>query len=221
VGAEPGDYVMLAMTDTGVGMDEEVLAHIFEPYFTTKERGRGTGLGLATVYGIVKQSGGHLWAYSEPGQGTTLKVYLPRAQADEEKEGLQQVSSASGVPQGRGETVLVIEDDPVVRDAACKALQANSYRVLEAADAGQAMEIAMREDTIDLLFTDVIMRGKNGRQIAEELSAVHPEMKVLYTSGYTDNVIAHHGVLEEGFLLLQKPYAPSSLVKKVREVLDS
>ncbi|HWP42714.1 MAG TPA: response regulator [Blastocatellia bacterium] len=215
----PGDYVMLALSDSGVGMDEETLSHIFEPFFTTKEAGKGTGLGLSTVYGIVKQTGGHIWIYSEPGRGTTVKVYLPRV--DE----MAEVSSArapfSAMPRGT-ETVLLVEDDRTLLTLACQVLEMSGYTVLNAASGEEAIELSKQhKGPIHLLLTDVVMPRMSGRELVEKLTSARPHTKVLYMSGYTDDSIVHHGVLEADMAYLQKPFTPDSLARKVREVLDA
>ncbi|MCS6775337.1 MAG: ATP-binding protein [Chloroherpetonaceae bacterium] len=214
----PGDYVMLAVSDTGVGMDAETLQHIFEPFFTTKPKGAGTGLGLATCYGIVKQHRGHIWAYSEPGVGTTFKVYLPRSQSVHS----QSTGLLFPLEQLQGEeTVLVVEDDPNVRHIAVASLQTRGYTVLQASSGSEALQVASAYvGTIHLLVTDVIMPGMSGRQLADALAAARPGIRVLFTSGYTDNTIVHHGVLEAGVSFLQKPYTPQALAARVRETLD-
>ena len=215
----PGDYVCLAVTDSGLGMDEATQAHLFEPFFTTKEVGKGTGLGLATVYGIVKQSGGYIWVYSEPGRGTTVKVYLPRVPGAAE-----QPLPAPEPPPLRGghETVLLVEDAAPVRTLARRSLEACGYRVLDAADGRSAIELSARHaGEIAVLVTDVVMPGMSGRELAERLAPARPAMKVLYTSGYTDDAMVRQGVLNAGVAFLQKPFVPDSLARKVREVLDS
>jgi two-component system cell cycle sensor histidine kinase/response regulator CckA len=217
--AQPGPYVMFAVSDTGVGMDAATQARIFEPFFTTKEKGKGTGLGLATVYGIVKQSGGWIWVYSEPGQGTTFKVYLPRVA---EAAAPAAPSPAPPVSVRGSETVLVVEDDEMIRKLIHKVLKANGYTVLVAASGGDAERVAGQHDgPIHLLMTDVVMPGLNGREVARRLTAVRAGIRVLYLSGYTDDAIVHHGVLEPGVAFLQKPFSPTVLGRKVREVLDS
>jgi CheY-like chemotaxis protein len=217
----PGDYVMLAISDTGLGMDSETQSHIFEPFFTTKGL-KGTGLGLSTVYGIVKQSGGYIWVYSEPGKGTTFKIYLPRV-AEKAESPAQVASTAESVAAEPGtETILLVEDETNLRYLARQFLEKQGYRVIEAADGAIAMQIAVaHEGMIHLLLTDVIMPGMNGRELAQRVSEIRPNTKVLYMSGYTENVIGHNGTLDAGVRLLQKPFTLSSLKSKVREVLDS
>jgi len=221
VEVQPGPYVMLAISDTGVGMDKETMSHLFEPFFTTKEVGKGTGLGLATVYGIVKQSGGHITVYSEPGLGTTFKVYLPRVEEESAAEEEPQLQIPAELLQGQ-ETILVVEDEEVVRDLAVRVLRKQGYTVLQAQDGAEALRVCREhQGPIHLLITDVVMPGgMSGRQVAEQLQPLQPEMKVLYMSGYTENAIVHHGVLELGTVLLQKPFTPSSLAHKVRQILD-
>ncbi len=219
VSAQPGSYVMLAVSDTGSGMDAVTQARIFEPFFTTKEKGKGTGLGLATVYGIVKQSGGWIWVYSEPGHGTTFKIYLPRV-----TEAAAPAAPSPVLPISvRGsETVLLVEDDEMIRALVQKVLKANGYTTLVAESGPAALRLAGQHDgRIHLLMTDVVMPGMNGREVAERLAPAHAGIKVLYLSGYTDDAIVHHGVLEPGIAFLQKPFTPAVLVRKVREVLDA
>jgi CheY-like chemotaxis protein len=219
VEVSPGDYAMLAVSDTGQGMDATIQQHIFEPFFTTKEPGRGTGLGLATVYGIVKQHGGHVWLYSEPGKGTTFKIYLPRA--EEAAPETRRPREIEFIPCGT-ETILLVEDDVLVRDMAAQALDAQGYAVLSAASGAEALRTAQEfAGEIHLLLTDVVMPQMSGRTLAERLQSTRPNLKVLYASGYTDNTIVHHGMLEPGIALLQKPFTPASLTRKVRETLDA
>jgi len=216
----PGYYVLLAVSDTGRGMDEETRKQIFDPFFTTKEVGKGTGLGSSTVYGIVKQSGGYVWAYSEPDHGTTFKIYLPQIEVETEKQ--QKGLADKQEPMGGTETILLVEDEESLRKMAGKILEGYGYAVVEATDGMEALEIVNKEDhpEIDLLVTDVIMPKMGGKELAGKLTEEYPKLKVLYISGYTDNAIAHHGVLDEGVSLLSKPFSLQSLAKKVREVLD-
>jgi len=215
--AAPGRYVMLAVTDTGMGMDAATQARIFEPFFTTKDVGKGTGLGLATVQGIVQQSGGFIWVYSEPNHGTCFKIYLPRVD--------EPVSAAASesVERTRGtETVLVVEDVAAVRAVICKMLERYGYRVLDAADGEAAVRVADASgEHIHLLLTDVVMPNINGRDLAALFAKTRPTTKVLFMSGYTDDAIVRHGILEEGIAYLQKPFTPQSLARKVRGVLDA
>ncbi len=220
VAVVPGDYVMLAISDTGCGMSEETRLHIFEPFFTTKEQGKGTGLGLSMVYGIVRQSGGNIWVYSEEGRGTTFKIYFPRVTARAEE--YKRTSGALDGPGG-SETILLVEDAELVRNLARQVLEGAGYRVLEAANAEAAIALCERinGDRIDLLLTDVIMPGMSGNDMSRILLKKQPGMPVLYMSGYTDDAIVQHGVLEEGINFLQKPFTPCALASKVREVLDT
>ena len=214
----PGPYVMLSISDTGVGMTKEVQEKIFEPFFTTKEMGRGTGLGLSTVYGIVKQFGGNIWVYSEVGKGSTFKIYLPRV--EEPLDEVVRKEVIGEIPRG-SETILVVEDEEVVRKLAVKALKKQGYKVLDAPDGGQALILCEKyQDPIHLILTDVVMPGINGRELVERLKRIHPEMKALYMSGYTDNVVFHHGILEQELAFIQKPFTLENLGRKVREVLD-
>ncbi|HSM00661.1 MAG TPA: PAS domain S-box protein [Candidatus Limnocylindria bacterium] len=216
---QPGSYVILAVTDTGVGMDEHTMSRLFEPFFTTKEVGKGTGLGLATVYGIVKQSGGYIWAYSEVGRGTTFKVLLPGEEAVAE---LEEKEVAYLYPSGGKETVLVVEDEKLVRDLVREILSHHGYDVLEASRGAEALEVSGRQKgPIHLLISDVVMPGMTGPELARRLTALRPEMGVLFMSGYTDDTILHHGVFEHGAEYLQKPFKASALGAKVRKVLDA
>jgi PAS domain S-box-containing protein len=217
-----GRYVMLAVSDTGTGMSPETVAHIFEPFYTTKESGRGTGLGLSTVYGIVKQSGGYIWVYSEPGRGSSFKVYLPRV--EQEPEALPAVRVASGEQTG-SETILLVEDQPQVRELARMSLSEKGYTVLVASSPEDAEGACARHGAeIHLLLTDLIMPGITGRELAKRLTARHPKMRVLCMSGYTFGITTQtgmqSGLLEDGVAFLQKPFTPSALSEKVREVLD-
>jgi CheY-like chemotaxis protein len=211
---------MLAVSDTGTGMDTKTLSHMFEPFFTTKESDKGTGLGLATVYGIVKQSGGNIWVYSEPGRGTTFKIYLPRV---EEMATLHQLVKPAPSARPRGsETVLLVEDEDGVRSLVWGILKAGGYNILEASRPADALITCQDYGApIHLLLTDVVMPQMSGRELAERLKLLHPETKVLYMSGYTAGAIIHHGVLEPDTPFVQKPFTPDSVARKVREVLDA
>jgi PAS domain S-box-containing protein len=211
-----GPHVLLAVSDTGVGMNEETQAHLFEPFFTTKEKGKGTGLGLSTVYGIVKQSQGYIHVYSEVGKGTTVKIYLPRA--DGEAEAVSPAPSTE--PKGR-ETVLVVEDEGSVRELVEKVLTGKGYRVLTASDGNEGLRVAEgHPDPIHMLLTDVVMPGMGGRELAGRLEAARNGMKVLFMSGYSEKAVSRHGILEDGLAFLQKPFSSETLLRKVRETLD-
>jgi CheY-like chemotaxis protein len=213
-----GEYVLLSINDNGIGMTEEVKGRIFEPFFTTKEAGKGTGLGLATCFGIVKQSGGHIWVYSEVDQGTTFKIYLPRVAAD--AGSLPGRGQSHALPRGT-ETILLVEDEATVRTLAARTLRKQGYTVLEAANGEEALYVARQHSgEIQLLFTDVVMPQMGGKMLASRLEEESPSTRVLFTSGYTDNAIVHHGVLDPGIAFLQKPFSPEVLIRKVREVLD-
>jgi signal transduction histidine kinase len=219
VGSVPGPYVMLAISDTGAGMDEETQSRIFEPFFTTKPLHKGTGLGLSTVYGIVKQSGGNIWVYSEVGRGTTFKIYLPRT--DKGLDAYKQTELDANLLRGN-ETVLLVEDADSLRKLAREVLETNGYTVLEAASGLEALRICGQSGIpIHLLLTDVVMPEMSGRELANQLAPLHPQMRVLYMSGYTDDTIVHHGVLEPGINFIQKPFTPDQLATRVREVLNA
>lgn len=215
----PGPHVMLAVSDNGVGMDAATQAHIFEPFFTTKGMGQGTGLGLATVFGIVKQSGGDIWVYSEPGQGTAFKIYLPRV--DEPVPALEIQPAPAELPGGP-ETILLVEDETSVRVLARRILEMNGYTVLDAKNGSEALQLCAQETgPIHMLVTDVVMPGGlNGRELAERLQLLRPGLKTLYISGYTDDAIVHHGVLGSEMHFMQKPFSPRALAQKVRQILD-
>ncbi len=216
---EPGRYVMPAVSDTGVGMSPETLAHIFEPFYTTKEPGKGTGLGLSTVYGVVKASGGYVWVYSELGQGTTFKIYLPRV--DQPAQLLSPENPPAGIHRGT-ETILLVEDDPQLNQLASSVLTHCGYKVLAAANPQEGLALCRSHpQEIHLLVTDVVMPKMNGRQLAEQVACIRPSVKLLYVSGYTSNAIVHYGVLDDGLWFLPKPFSLAALVAKVREVLDA
>jgi CheY-like chemotaxis protein len=213
----PGKYVVLAVSDTGHGMDKETINHIFEPFFTTKGPGQGSGLGLSTVYGIVKQSDGYVWVYSEPGQGTTFKVYLP-VTSEGQVPG-DEVTSPT--PVTTGDHLLVVEDEAPVRIMMKRALEEAGYGVLDASGAGEALDLARHApEKISLLLTDVVMPGRNGRELAEDIEQLFPGIPVLFTSGYTDSEIERRGLLCPGAAFIQKPLSPAALVRAVREQLE-
>jgi PAS domain S-box-containing protein len=218
IGMKPGSYVRLSVSDTGAGMKPEVRERVFEPFFTTKDKGKGTGLGLSTVYGIVKQSGGYIWVYSEEGYGTTFKIYLP--QVEEPVEFMGKKIEDKEAPRGR-ETILLVEDEEAVRKLGVQFLKKQGYTVLEAIHGSDALMICeQHRGPVALMVTDVVMPGMSGRDLSERLKSICPGMKVLYMSGYTDEAIVHHGVLEKGIHYIQKPFSMEALAKKVREVLD-
>ena len=214
---EPGQYVMIAMSDTGTGMAPEVVARAFDPFFTTKPAGAGTGLGLSQVYGFVKQSHGHIKIYSEVGAGTTIKIYLPRFLGEGETAQAAAVPLPAGAP---GEVILVVEDDALVRRLATEALRELGYTVLDAANANDALAILESRSDVKLLFTDVVMPETNGKKLADRAVDLHPELKVLFTTGYTHNAVIHGGVLEAGVQLLGKPFTLEQLAEKVRSLMD-
>jgi signal transduction histidine kinase len=216
-GLEVGEYIMLAITDTGVGMTDEVKAHLFEPFFSTKGVGKGTGLGLATCYGIVTQSEGDIRVYSEPGHGTTFKVYLPRLRQQTAEAPVHEVSD--DLPRGT-ESVLMVEDDPTVRKLAKAVLRGCGYAVQEATNGVEALSLIARNSSFDLVITDVIMPKMSGKELYLEIKERLPDTRVLFISGYTDDALAHHGVLEKDLLFLEKPFSPARLAQKVRAVLD-
>jgi PAS domain S-box-containing protein len=219
LGANAGPHAMLAVSDTGIGMDAPILSRLFEPFFTTKGQGEGTGLGLSTVYGIVKQSGGDIRVYSEPGRGSSFKIYLPRA------ESLDAVPDEAEIPEkevGGAETLLIVEDEEVVRRLTAKVLENYGYTVLQASMGDEAVALCQaRGGAVDLLVTDLVMPGMGGRELAGRLASICPGMKILYMSGYTENAVLHGGVLEAGVHFLQKPFSPEELARKVRAVLQS
>jgi CheY-like chemotaxis protein len=214
----PGEFVMLAVSDDGCGMDPETLGVVFEPFFTTKELGKGTGLGLATVYGIVKQNNGFINVYSEPGHGTTFKIYLPQHAAKAAPRSEQEQAPA---PAAGGETILLVEDEQAILEVATRMLEQMGYGVIAAATPGEAIRLAREhQGRINLLMTDVVMPEMNGRDLAGNLISIYPGMRRLFMSGYTANVIAHHGVLDQGVHFLQKPFSMQDLAAKIREALD-
>jgi CheY-like chemotaxis protein len=215
----PGPYVMIAVSDTGTGIPPELIDHVFEPFFTTKGVGRGTGLGLSMVYGFVKQSNGHIRVYSEVGNGTTIRIYLPRAAA---AAGARVAPSPAGTIKGEGERILVVEDDALVRSQVSAQLESLGYAIQAVSDAVEAFAALESDAVFDLLFTDVILpRGMNGRQLADEALKLRPSLKVLYTSGYSENAVVHHGRLDPGVLLLAKPYRKEDLARMIRRALDT
>jgi CheY-like chemotaxis protein len=217
VGLLPGAYVMLSMSDTGTGIPQDIQERIFEPFFTTKGVGKGTGLGLATVYGIVRQSGGGIFVYSEEGHGSTFKIYIPRVADEAVQETLASPPQRLAVGS---ETILLAEDEELVRSLSRKILEACGYRVIEACDGVEALEILARDEEIDLLLTDLIMPRMGGRELAERLQAVRPELPILFASGYTDEAIVRHGVLDSSTNFIQKPFTIDDVARKVRDMLD-
>ncbi len=217
-GAKVGRYVMLAVSDTGHGMDKATMERIFEPFYSTKETGKGTGLGLSTVHGIVEQSGGSIWVYSEPGRGSTFKVYLPLLHGGDGGDAREREVGISGLPRGRGESILVVEDDEAVRKVAAIILEQQGYRVLTAESAVAAL-VVIDQHEIALMVTDVVLPGLGGRLLAEAVRAKRPETKVLFMSGYTDDAVVRHGVLESGMPFIQKPITPRTLAERVSQML--
>jgi len=215
----PGQYVMISVSDTGVGMQPEVIERAFEPFYTTKGVGQGTGLGLSQVHGFVKQTHGHLKIYSEPGVGTTIKIYLPRSTGALET-GDGGPHPAGELPHGQGEIVLVVEDDERVRHLSVDALRELGYTVVQAADAAQALSVLTLQPRVDLLFTDVVMPDLDGRRLADKAREERPGLKVLYTTGYTKNAIVHNGILDADVAFLAKPFTVDQLAHKVRQVLE-
>jgi CheY-like chemotaxis protein len=217
LGVKPGEFTMIAVSDTGHGMDAETRRHIFEPFFTTKEKGKGTGLGLATVYGMIKQTGGDIWVYSEPGHGSTFKLYFPRV-SEPLSEG---AGDAAPARHSGGETILVVEDEKAVRELTVRILQQLGYTILTASSGAEALELCRTHGGhIDLLLTDVVMPNMSGRQLADQMRASRPKTKILFLSGYTENTVVHHGVLDAGVDFLPKPFSRENLSKKLREVLS-
>jgi two-component system, cell cycle sensor histidine kinase and response regulator CckA len=213
----PGHYVVLAVTDTGVGMTPEIRQRAFEPFFTTKEVGRGTGLGLATCHGIIRQAGGHIALYGEPGKGTTARVYLPRASGT---AGPRHQLEADYAPRGT-ERILIVEDDAQVRELAEVALTGCGYRVVSADCGHRAFQIINEDaDGFDLMVTDVVMPDLGGRELAQQVTAIRPDLKILFVSGYTEDAVVRNGVLEAGVAFLAKPFSPARLARKVRSVID-
>jgi CheY-like chemotaxis protein len=214
-----GRYVMLAVSDTGCGMERDILARIFEPFFTTKPVGQGTGLGLSTVYGIIKQSGGFVWVYSEPGEGSVFKIYLPEASATKESE--PPAEPAVAEPAGGSETILVIEDEEIVRNLACRGLKDHGYTVLEARNGTEALRyIREHPGTVDLAISDVVMPEMGGRELAQSLALSDPGLPILFMSGYTGEDVVQRGLLDPGAPFQQKPFTPVTLANKVRAMLD-
>jgi CheY-like chemotaxis protein len=216
----PGQYVLVAVSDTGTGMDKATMEKVFEPFFTTKEAGKGTGLGLSQVYGFVRQSNGHVRIYSELGEGMTIKIYLPRLIGSDE-EPAEMPAKSPAMVRGAGETILVVEDEPDLRTYTTEALRDLGYRVVEAGEAREALDVFEQHPEIELLFTDVVLTGgMNGHALSDEVSRRRPGLPVLFTTGYTSNAIVHHGRLDPGMHLIGKPFTYAELASKVRRLLD-
>jgi CheY-like chemotaxis protein len=216
----PGNYVLFAISDTGHGIDPGHLPHIFEPFFTTKEKGKGTGLGLSMVYGIIKQSGGFIWVYSEPRQGTSFKIYLPACEETTKTTLPETILPPSPSPSA---AILLVEDDEMVRNLTSLTLRKHGFQVREASSPEAALQLMeeVRSSDVDLLLTDVVMPRMSGRELAQEITRRHPGIKILFMSGYTDTAIVQHGVLEEGVNFIQKPFSPKELVRRLQELLNS
>jgi CheY-like chemotaxis protein len=217
-GVTPGQYILIAITDSGAGMSAETIDRAFEPFFTTKEAGKGTGLGLSQVYGFMKQSEGHVKIYSEPGEGTTIKLYLPRRDGDEADISADDHANSE---RGQGETILIVEDDDGVRQYASEILRDLNYQIIEAKDSATALRLLEADKKFDLLLTDVVLPGKNGRELATEVKERRPGTKVIFMTGYSRNAIVHHGRLDSGIELIPKPLTERVLARKIRQVLDS
>jgi CheY-like chemotaxis protein len=216
---KPGPYALLAVSDSGIGMDEATLSHIFEPFFTTKAVGVGTGLGLAMAYGVVKQSGGFIWAFSEPGMGSNFEIYFPRVSGKD--SGSKMTQSVSTPSKGGSETILLVEDEQIVLDLTASILKKAGYTVVTASTPKQALEkMAARTDPIQLMITDVVMPNMSGPKLASRMVAEYPEMKLIFMSGYTDDAVLENGLIQSGNTLLQKPFSPDALKAKVRALLD-
>jgi CheY-like chemotaxis protein len=220
-GLTPGQYVLIAVSDNGAGMSEATLERAFEPFFTTKETGKGTGLGLSQVYGFIKQSGGHVKIYSELGHGSSVKLYLPRFDTDEKAEPVVEQEALASDEHGRGETILIVEDDEGVRQYAAEILRDLNYQVIEAKDAASALRLLEADKAFDLLLTDVVLPGKNGRELADEVMRHKLGVKVIFMTGYSRNAIVHQGRLDRGAELISKPLIEGVVARKIRQVLDA
>ncbi|MDD3049587.1 MAG: ATP-binding protein, partial [Candidatus Cloacimonetes bacterium] len=218
-GYKPGEYILLAVSDDGSGMDKATLEHIFEPFFTTKEKGQGTGLGLATTYGIVKQNNGFINVYSEPGEGTTFRIYFP---CSYDKNTIKRTDQSDSIQRGHGQKVLLVEDESAIRKIGVKMLEELGFVAVPASDPDEAIEIIKEhKESINILLTDVVLPGMNGKRLYDELEKFNPELKVIYMSGYTANVIAHHGILQEGIVFLQKPFSMKELSLKISQLFNT